>query len=167
MSHFEAVEVEIRIFEVVLRIDFSRKNDQKWTSSQASTIVPASCLVNIVVQVPRRIQTFCRCMVGHFLCGACIGIHTASVVDSSWERHVIHCDNQKNNLVSAFTAITFYLEEPWQRFFCFVVGDVTIEPKLPSHFQGSIYDWDKANTRVTELRDMVGQYYGCVCLIAV
>jgi hypothetical protein len=31
----------------------------------------------------KRIRTYCRCMIGHWMCSTCIGIHIASRVDSS------------------------------------------------------------------------------------
>jgi len=32
---------------------------------------------------PKRIRTYCKCMIGHWMCKTCIGIHIASRVDSS------------------------------------------------------------------------------------
>jgi hypothetical protein len=31
----------------------------------------------------KRIRTYCRCMIGHWMCSTCIGIHIASVVEAS------------------------------------------------------------------------------------
>jgi hypothetical protein len=32
---------------------------------------------------PKRIRTYCKCMIGHWMCQMCIGIHIASVVEHS------------------------------------------------------------------------------------
>ena len=39
-------------------------------------LVPTTCLPDSTLQ--KRIRTYCKCMIGHWLCPTCIGIHVSS-----------------------------------------------------------------------------------------